>query len=84
MAAKKMKKAKPAAAKKPKKVTKKPAKRSPKKPMKSTKNSGKAAVKMVPAKKAEAALDDPQTREYLTLGASARKLAITPTVIPEC
>jgi serine/threonine protein kinase len=31
-----------------------------------------------------AALDDPQTREYLTLGASARKLAITPTVIPEC
>jgi serine/threonine protein kinase len=31
-----------------------------------------------------AALDDPQTREYLTLGASARKLAVTPTVIPEC
>jgi serine/threonine protein kinase len=31
-----------------------------------------------------AALDDPQTREYLTLGASARKLAVTPTVLPEC
>jgi eukaryotic-like serine/threonine-protein kinase len=31
-----------------------------------------------------AALDDPQTREYLTLGASARELAVTPAVIPEC
>ena len=30
------------------------------------------------------ALDDPQTREYLTLGASARELAVTPSVIPEC
>jgi serine/threonine-protein kinase len=30
-----------------------------------------------------AALDDPQTREYLTLAASARQLVATPTVIPE-
>jgi serine/threonine protein kinase len=31
-----------------------------------------------------AALDDPQTREYLTLGASARELTAAPVVIPEC
>ncbi len=31
-----------------------------------------------------AALDDPPTREYSTLGASARQLAATPAVTPEC
>lgn len=31
-----------------------------------------------------AALDDPPTWEYSNLGAGARELAVTPTVIPEC
>ena len=31
-----------------------------------------------------AALDDPQTREYLMLAASARELAVTPAINPEC
>jgi eukaryotic-like serine/threonine-protein kinase len=31
-----------------------------------------------------AALDDPPTREYSNLGASARELAVTPAVTPEC
>jgi serine/threonine protein kinase len=31
-----------------------------------------------------AALDDPPTWEYSNLGASARELAVTPAVIPEC
>jgi serine/threonine-protein kinase len=32
----------------------------------------------------DAALDDPMTREYRTLSASAPELAVTPVVIPEC
>jgi hypothetical protein len=60
MVAKKKTKAKKASAKKSKKTTKKPEKRPANSARTSAKKSAKAAVKMVPAKKAEAALDDPQ------------------------